>query len=200
MHAFHPVICHPVLKHTHTTSTYCPTVNVPPIPSLSLNTPHIHLIVTSVPDIRVLCQLPTVQQCRQRHVWILLNVVTANFTAIHCWCTHKTQVRIRHKHTELLCILFLLWTVSFQLLSCTRKEHTCFTIKSRKHVKYTVMPSSFIAALVPVQRKPGRGQLYTEPHIRLISCHVTSLLWQEMEEELNDFFWWRSLTEIETSR
>jgi len=33
--------------------------------------------------------------------------------------------------------------------------------------------------------EPGRGQLHTEPHIRLISCQVASLLWQEPEEELN---------------
>jgi len=31
----------------------------------------------------------------------------------------------------------------------------------------------------------GRGQLHTEPHVRPISCHVTSLSWQEPEEELN---------------
>ena len=33
--------------------------------------------------------------------------------------------------------------------------------------------------------EPGRGQLHTEPHIRPISCHVTSLPWQEPEEDLN---------------
>jgi len=41
------------------------------------------------------------------------------------------------------------------------------------------------AALVPVQGstvlEPGRGQLYVRP----ISCHITSLPWQELEEELN---------------
>ena len=36
--------------------------------------------------------------------------------------------------------------------------------------------------------EPGRGQLYTEPHVRPISCHVTSLPWQEPEEELNNLF------------
>jgi len=30
-----------------------------------------------------------------------------------------------------------------------------------------------------------QGQLHTEPYIRPISCHVTSLSWQEPEEELN---------------
>jgi len=34
----------------------------------------------------------------------------------------------------------------------------------------------------------GRGQLYTEPHVRPISCHVTLLPWQELEKELNNFF------------
>jgi len=33
--------------------------------------------------------------------------------------------------------------------------------------------------------EPGRGQLHTEPQTRLISCHVASLPWQELEEELN---------------
>jgi len=28
----------------------------------------------------------------------------------------------------------------------------------------------------------GWGQLHTEPHVRPISCHVTSLSWQEPEE------------------
>ena len=46
--------------------------------------------------------------------------------------------------------------------------------------------------------EPGRGQLYTEPHVRPISCHVTSLPWQQLEE-LNNFFRRRSLIEIETS-
>ena len=32
--------------------------------------------------------------------------------------------------------------------------------------------------------EPGRGHLHTEPHIRPISCHITSLSWQELEEEL----------------
>jgi len=32
--------------------------------------------------------------------------------------------------------------------------------------------------------EPGRGQLHAEPHVRPISCHVTSLSWQEPEEEL----------------
>jgi len=31
-------------------------------------------------------------------------------------------------------------------------------------------------------------QLYTEPHVRPISCHVTSLPWQELQEESNNFF------------
>jgi len=48
-------------------------------------------------------------------------------------------------------------------------------------------------------RELGWGQLYTEPHARPISCHVTSLPWQEPEEELNKFFWRKSLIEIETS-
>ena len=34
----------------------------------------------------------------------------------------------------------------------------------------------------------GRGQLYTEPYVRSICCHVTSPPWQEPEEELNNFF------------
>jgi len=38
-----------------------------------------------------------------------------------------------------------------------------------------------------------------EPHVWPISCHVTSLPWQELEEELNNF-WRRYLIEIETSR
>jgi len=33
--------------------------------------------------------------------------------------------------------------------------------------------------------EPGRGQLHAEPHARPISCDVTSLSWQEPEEELN---------------
>jgi len=30
--------------------------------------------------------------------------------------------------------------------------------------------------------EPGQGQLHTKPHVRPISCHATSLLWQEPEE------------------
>ena len=30
--------------------------------------------------------------------------------------------------------------------------------------------------------EPGRGQLHAKPHVRPISCHVTSLSWQEPEE------------------
>jgi len=30
--------------------------------------------------------------------------------------------------------------------------------------------------------------LHTEPHVRPVSCHITSLLWQELEEELNHLF------------
>jgi len=33
--------------------------------------------------------------------------------------------------------------------------------------------------------EPGRGQLHTQPHVRPISCHVTSLSWQEPEEEVD---------------
>ena len=33
--------------------------------------------------------------------------------------------------------------------------------------------------------EPGWGQLHIEPYIRPISCHVTSLPWQEPDEELN---------------
>ena len=33
--------------------------------------------------------------------------------------------------------------------------------------------------------EPGRGELHAEPHVRPISCHVASLSWQELEEELN---------------
>jgi len=36
--------------------------------------------------------------------------------------------------------------------------------------------------------EPGWGQLHTEPHVQQISCHVTSLPWQEPEEELVPFF------------
>ena len=32
--------------------------------------------------------------------------------------------------------------------------------------------------------EPGRGQLHAEPHVRPMSCHIPSLLWQEPEEEL----------------
>jgi len=35
--------------------------------------------------------------------------------------------------------------------------------------------------------EPGRGQLHTESHVRQISCHVTSLPWQEPEEDLVSF-------------
>jgi len=35
--------------------------------------------------------------------------------------------------------------------------------------------------------EPGWGQLHTEPHVWQISCHVTSLPWQELEEELVQF-------------
>ena len=31
----------------------------------------------------------------------------------------------------------------------------------------------------------GRGQLHAKPHVRPISCHIASLLWQEPEEEMN---------------
>jgi len=31
--------------------------------------------------------------------------------------------------------------------------------------------------------EPGRGQLHAEPHVRPISCHVTSLSWLGTEEE-----------------
>jgi len=60
---------------------------------------------------------------------------------------------------------------------------------------------SHIAALVSgtAFHELGRGQLYTEPHVRPISCHVTSVPQQEPEEELNNFFW-QSLIEIETSK
>jgi len=33
--------------------------------------------------------------------------------------------------------------------------------------------------------EPGRGELHAEPHVRPIYCHVASLSWQELEEELN---------------
>jgi len=33
--------------------------------------------------------------------------------------------------------------------------------------------------------EPEQGQLHAEPHVQPISCHVTSLLWQELEEEWN---------------
>ena len=33
--------------------------------------------------------------------------------------------------------------------------------------------------------EPGRGQLHADPHVRLISCHIASLSWQEPEQELN---------------
>ena len=33
--------------------------------------------------------------------------------------------------------------------------------------------------------KAGGGQLYAEPHVRQISCHVASLPCQEPEQELN---------------
>jgi len=36
--------------------------------------------------------------------------------------------------------------------------------------------------------EPRRAQLYTEPHVRPISCHVTSLPQQGPEEESNNFF------------
>ena len=32
--------------------------------------------------------------------------------------------------------------------------------------------------------EPGRGQPHAEPHVRPISCHIPSLLWQEPEKEL----------------
>ena len=35
------------------------------------------------------------------------------------------------------------------------------------------------------KRKSNDGELHDEPHVRLISCHVASLSWQESEEELN---------------
>ena len=44
--------------------------------------------------------------------------------------------------------------------------------------------------------KPGRGQLHAKPHVRPISCHVASLSWQESEEELTGFFWWRFLQRL----
>jgi len=33
--------------------------------------------------------------------------------------------------------------------------------------------------------EPGRGQLHTEPRMRPTSCYVTSLPWQEPEEQSN---------------
>ena len=33
--------------------------------------------------------------------------------------------------------------------------------------------------------EPGRGELHAEPYVQPISCHVVSLSWQELEEELN---------------
>jgi len=53
--------------------------------------------------------------------------------------------------------------------------------------------------LVPLSDSVSRI-VDSEPHVRPISCHVTSLPWQEPEEELRNFFWRRSLIEIETSR
>ena len=38
--------------------------------------------------------------------------------------------------------------------------------------------------LQPLLRSAPR-KLHAEPHVRPISCHVTSLTWQESEEELN---------------
>jgi len=35
--------------------------------------------------------------------------------------------------------------------------------------------------------QPEWRQLHTEPHIRPTDCHITSLPWQELEEELNKF-------------
>jgi len=34
--------------------------------------------------------------------------------------------------------------------------------------------------------EPGREQLHIEPHVRPISCYITSLPWQEPDEELLD--------------
>jgi len=45
----------------------------------------------------------------------------------------------------------------------------------------------------------NRDEASYTPHVRPISCHVTSLPWQEPEEELNNFLRRRSLIEMETS-
>ena len=49
--------------------------------------------------------------------------------------------------------------------------------------------------------EPERGQLHTEPHVRPISCQVSSLPWQKPEEELLNILLTKvSLVETETSR
>jgi len=44
----------------------------------------------------------------------------------------------------------------------------------------------------------NRGQLHAEPHVWPISCHITSLSWQELEEELNKLLWMKVVGETET--
>jgi len=60
------------------------------------------------------------------------------------------------------------------------------------HVVLLSSSLSWIDEAVHIRRgtpilEPGRGQLYTESHVRPISCHVASLLSQEPEEESTSF-------------
>ena len=92
--------------------------------------------------------------------------------------------------------------------------HGCHGLHDQSKVIYSVLShlvngllvvaSTCSFNLVPKGRTAfyelGQGQLYTEPHRRPISCRITSLPWQELVEEMNNFFWQRSLIEIKTSR
>jgi len=48
--------------------------------------------------------------------------------------------------------------------------------------------------------EPGRGQLHAKPQERPISCHVTSLSWQEPKEELNKLIVMKVSGKTETSK
>jgi len=72
-----------------------------------------------------------------------------------------------------------MFTLTFRLLSETFVRRSLFTSSSGSCHGSNTHPAGKTAFY-----EPGRGQLHTEPHTRPISCHVTSLLWQELNKLL----------------
>jgi len=72
----------------------------------------------------------------------------------------------------------------------------------KHHIIHSQTVTRYMTAYTQTD-SPGGG---TEPgevlylHFYKPPCHITTLQWQEPEEELNNFFRRRSPTEIETSR